>query len=66
MTDGWANAPSWNCGRTRGRPSPTTGLVTDKIPKRADMERFSTVAELDMQAGIVSPVFDKIYAGIFR
>ena len=29
------------------------------------MERFSTVAELDMQAGIVSPVFDKIYAGIF-
>lgn len=29
------------------------------------MERFSTVAELDMQAAIVSPVFDKIYAGIF-
>ena len=41
------------------------GLVTDKIPKRADMERFSTVAELDMQAAIVSPVFDRIYAGIF-
>ena len=26
---------------------------------------FQHVAELDMQAGIVSPVFDKIYAGIF-
>ena len=41
------------------------GQVTDRIPKRADMERFSTVAELDMQAAIVSPVFDRIYAGIF-
>ena len=41
------------------------GLVTDKIPKRADIERFSTVADLDIKACIVSPVFDKIYAGIF-
>jgi chromosome partitioning protein len=48
-----------------GKTFANYGLVTDKIPKRADMERFSTVAALDMQAGIVSPVFDKIYAGIF-
>lgn len=48
-----------------GKTFANYGLVTDNIPKRADMERFSTVAELDMQAGIVSPVFDKIYAGIF-
>ena len=48
-----------------GKTFANYGLVTDKIPKRADMERFSTVAELDMQAAIVSPVFDKIYAGIF-
>ena len=41
------------------------GQVTDRIPKRADMERFSTVAALDMQAAIVSPVFGRIYAGIF-
>lgn len=41
------------------------GYVTAKIPKRADMERFSTMAALDRQAGIVSPVFDKIYSGIF-
>lgn len=48
-----------------GKTFANYGLVTDKIPKRADMERFSTVAELDMQAAIVSPVFDRIYAGIF-
>lgn len=41
------------------------GHVTAKIPKRADMERFSTMAALDMQAGIVTPVFEKIYAEIF-
>lgn len=41
------------------------GYVTAKIPKRADMERFSTMAALDMQASIVTPVFEKIYAGIF-
>lgn len=41
------------------------GQVTGKIPKRADMERFSTMAALDMQAGIVAPVFEEIYADIF-
>ena len=41
------------------------GYVTPKVPKRADMERISTIAALDMQAGIVSPVFDKIYSAIF-
>ena len=41
------------------------GYVTAKIPKRADMERFSTMAALDMQAAIVTPVFDKVYQGIF-
>ncbi len=41
------------------------GYVTAKIPKRADMERFSTMAALDMQAGIVTPVFEKIYTAIF-
>ena len=29
------------------------------------MERFSTVAALDMQGAIVAPVFDSIYAEIF-
>ena len=53
-----------------GKTFANYGQVTDRIPKRADMERFSmerfsTVAELDMQAAIVSPVFDRIYAGIF-
>ena len=37
------------------------GYVTAKVPKRADMERFSTVAELDMQAAIVSPVLSLIH-----
>lgn len=41
------------------------GMVTDKIPKRADMERISTMADLDMQASIVRPVFKAIYADIF-
>ena len=41
------------------------GYVTAKIPKRADMERFSTMAALDMQGSIVAPVFSKIYAAIF-
>lgn len=41
------------------------GYVTSKIPKRADMERFSTIAALDMQNNIVTPVFDKIYSAIF-
>ena len=29
------------------------------------MERFSTMAALDMQATIVTPVFDKVYQSIF-
>ena len=41
------------------------GYVTAKIPKRADMERVSTMAALDMQATIVTPVFDKVYQSIF-
>lgn len=41
------------------------GYVTAKMPKRADMERFSTMAALDMQGCIVAPVFSKIYAAIF-
>ena len=41
------------------------GYVTAKVPKRADMERFSTMAALDMQASIVRPVFDKVYQSIF-
>ena len=41
------------------------GTVTPKIPKRADMERFSTIAALDMQSVIVAPSFDRIYSAIF-
>lgn len=41
------------------------GYVTAKMPKRADMERFSTMAALDMQGSIVTPIFSKIYATIF-
>ena len=29
------------------------------------MERFSTMAALDMQAAIVTPVFNKVYQSIF-
>lgn len=41
------------------------GFVTEKIPKRADMERFSTMAALDMQGSIVAPAFESIYMEIF-
>lgn len=41
------------------------GFVTEKIPKRADMERFSTMAALDMQGSIVAPAFESIYTEIF-
>ena len=41
------------------------GIVTGRIPKRADMERFSTMAALDKQSGIVTPVFERIYSYIF-
>ena len=35
------------------------------MPRLADMERFSTIAALDMQYRYVSSVFDKIYFSIF-
>lgn len=41
------------------------GAVTPCIPKRADMQRFSTVAALDLQLPIVRDVFTLIYATIF-
>ena len=41
------------------------GYVAGKIPRRADMERFSTLAALDMQHQYVSSVYDKIYFSIF-
>lgn len=41
------------------------GYVTAKIPKRADMERFSTIAGLDMALPIAAQVFDKLYSCIF-
>ena len=41
------------------------GTVTPKITRRADMERFSTIAALNRQLNIVSPVFDLIYYSIF-
>lgn len=41
------------------------GEVTPNLSKRADMERFSTIAALDMQNEIVSPVFDKFYLAMF-
>ena len=41
------------------------GEVTPKIPDRIDMQRFSTIAALDMQNSIVSPAFDKIYYAMF-
>lgn len=41
------------------------GYVTGKIPKRADLERISTIAALDMQQQYVCSVFDKIYFSIF-
>lgn len=41
------------------------GIVTGKIAKRADMERISTMADMDMQSSIVKPVFTEIYKDIF-
>lgn len=41
------------------------GYVTSKIPKRADLQRFSTIAGLDLAQAAVTPVFDKIYDSIF-
>lgn len=41
------------------------GQVTARIPRRADMERVSTMAALDMQASITAPAFDALYTAIF-
>lgn len=41
------------------------GYVTSKISKRADLQRFSTIAGLDLAQAAVTPVFDKIYDSIF-
>ena len=41
------------------------GYVTSKIPRRADLLRFSTIAGLDLAQAAVTPVFDKIYDSIF-
>ena len=41
------------------------GCVTSKIPRRADLQRFSTIAGLDLAQAAVTPVFDKIYDSIF-
>lgn len=41
------------------------GKVTGKIPRRVDMERFSTITALDWQVGIVNPIFTEIYTEIF-
>jgi len=41
------------------------GIVTPKIAKRADMQRFTTMAGLDTQLPFVQKAFDKIYSEIF-
>lgn len=41
------------------------GIVTPKISVKADMERFSTISDLDTQLETVSPAFDVIYKEIF-
>lgn len=41
------------------------GTITPKISRRADMERLSTVCDLEKQFPIVQPVFDKIYSDMF-
>ena len=41
------------------------GYVTSKIPRRADLQRFSTIAGLDLAQAAVTPVFDIIYDTIF-
>lgn len=42
------------------------GTVTPKIPRVADMERFSTVMNFDQQAKYVTAAFDKLYFDIFE
>ena len=52
-------------GQRKGHLS-NYGYVTVKIPKRADMERFSTMAALDVQATIVANrSLDKVHQSIF-
>lgn len=41
------------------------GTVTPKITRKADMQRFSTIIDLDKQFNIVKPAFDKIYYELF-
>ena len=41
------------------------GTVTPKVSRKADMERISTIADLDKQLKIVKPAFDKIYYDVF-
>lgn len=41
------------------------GYVTSKISRRVDLQRFSTIAGLDLAQAAVTPVFDKIYDSIF-
>lgn len=41
------------------------GYVTSKISRLADLQRFSTIAGLDLAQAAVTPVFDKIYDSIF-
>ena len=41
------------------------GYVTSKIPRRADLQRFSTIAGLDLAQAAVTPVSYKIYDSIF-
>ena len=42
------------------------GIITPPIMRRADMERISTVSDLDMQMLIVKDSFDIIYQEIFQ
>lgn len=41
------------------------GVVTPRISLRVDMERFSTMSNLDQQLKIVQPAFDRIYETLF-
>ena len=41
------------------------GTVTPKIFRKADMERISTLVDLDKQSKVVEAAFNKIYFGIF-
>ena len=49
-----------------GKTFANYGLVTDKIPKRADMNASVRWRNWTCKAAIVSPVFDRIYARNLR